>query len=484
MNSSYTYFSKVLNKHATAKAFACCACLFEQQGNIIKNAVVFTASVFIFALFLQFPAHSQNKTSNAVNINEQVLPIGSEYQNSIKLLNNRFRVDSDVKEVTLVFFREYGSTPVVLVRPDGSKLFLENDIADESFTWFETDTYDMIALKDPMPGPWQAVGQILPESRVMVIAGITLNAQPIPKIVFSGETLKQTAFLENAGKKVDMTQFRDVVSLSIDFVSSNNPNYPNFGLGSRSVARFEDNGLGFDEKDGDGTFTGQFNLAITQGEWQPVFTVRTPLFSREQVNDKVVLQANPIKISHEVEYNDDKDHLLIIDVDREFVDISSLLVDGNIRHPNGEVVRFDITEITQDAKHINILNNDFGIYKVNMTVFASTVDGRDLVLSVPEYSFVTQAPPIEEPPAVVEDDEQTTEQLIEQEPVEEESSPVLTVLLINLGILLFGGLGIFLVIDKRNKPDNHLTLRAINKLKTIKLKKSKVPADEAEVSKG
>ena len=423
-------------------------------------------------------AFEQSSTTNTqshdenIQIASQVLPIGTAYQNSIKLLNNRFRVDSDISEVTLVFFREYGSSPVVLVRPDGSKLFLENDDVDDSFKWFETNTYDMIALKNPMPGPWQAVGQILPQSRVMVIAGITLNAKPIPKTVFSGETLKQTAFLENAGSKVDMSQFRDIVSLSIEFSSTNNPDYPNFGLGSRSVARFEDDGLGLDEQDSDGIFTGKFNLAITQGEWQPVFTVRTPLFSREQVNEKIILLPNPVLLSHKLEVTQDKDHQLYIDVNKDYVDLASVLVDGSVRLPNGENINFSISQPSDNMKEIDIMNADFGIFKVNMTVFATTNEGRDLVLSVPEYTFVTEPPPIEPEPLVevVEQVSLADEIIVAQEPDE---APLVLVIVINLCLLVLGGLSLFLLADKRNNPQSHLALRILNKMKSIKFKKLK-----------
>lgn len=433
-------------------------------------------------------AQTANTKSASTNLSilDQVVPIGTEYQNSIKLLNNRFRVDSDVSEVTLIFFRAFGSAPIVLVRPDGSKVYLENDSGDDSFNWFETDTYDMISLKNPMPGPWQAVGNILPGSRVMIIADITLEASPIPDIVFSGETLKQTAFLKNAGSRVDMSTFRDVVALSIDFVSTNNPNFPNFGLGSRSVARFEDNGLGFDEKESDGTFTGQFNLQITEGEWRPIFTVRTPLFSREQVNDKVVLLPNPVIVSVEPEYNEDKDHLLSIDVDRDYVKIESLLLDGTIRHPSGEIVRFSYTEVSNDARLVNILNTDYGIYKVNMNVFGVSTSGRDIVLTVPEFSFVTEPPPI-----VIEPLEEIAE-VTELEPIElalpeEESSPVLMVIFINLGLLITGGTVMFILVDKRNNPDDYWLKRMLNKLKNIKRpkflqKKDKTSEKDSELA--
>lgn len=463
MNSTYLFHATYINTNARS--------IYKSM----QTQVVLFYLLAITALVLCFSsmAAAQGPVDKATG---KVVPIGTAYQNSIKLLNNRFRVDSDVSEVTLIFFREYGSAPVVLVRPDGSKLFLENDANDDSYEWYETDTYDMIALYNPMPGPWQAVGQILPESRVMVIAGITLNADPIPYVVFSGETLKQTALLENAGEQVDLSQFRDVVSLSIDFVSTNNPSYPNFGLGSRTVARFEDNGVGFDEEDGDGVFTGQFNLAITEGEWRPIFTVRTPLFSREQMNDNVVLLPNPVILSHTEKHNEDGDHLLTIDVNREHVQASSLLVDGTVRHPNGEVVRFSVTEVSDKPKLIEIINTDYGIYKINMTVFATTVSGRDIVLSVPEYSFVTEAPPIEVIPADEED--VASDEIIEEAlpPPEESMSTLTIVIIINVIILIFGVVGLVLLVDKRNKPNNHISLKLWRKLQQIDIKKIKLPS--------
>ncbi|MFT4655282.1 MAG: hypothetical protein ACI82S_002942 [Patiriisocius sp.] len=405
-------------------------------------------------------------------VNTGVTSIGSEYQNSLKILNNRFRIDSDIKEVTIVFFRAFGSAPVVLVRPDGSKLYLENDLNDDSFNWFETDTYDMISLTNPMPGPWQAVGNILPQSKIMVIAGITLDAQAIPDIIFAGETIKQTAKLENIGSEVDISLFRDVVTLSIEFVSTNNPDFLNFGLGSRQIARFDDNGLGFDEYQADGVFTGQFNLNITQGEWRPIFTVKTPLFSREQINDNIVLLPTPINISHVLQATDEGDHVVSINVDQAFLMPSGVIIDGSVRHPNGEVIKFSITDGNEIDSKLTIINSEYGIYKVNMTVFATTLNGREVVLSVPQYSFVTAAPEIVAEVPVVLAVEVEVPIIIEAE-MEEDNSWLWLALTINLITLIVSGLFILLFVSKRNNPDHHLWLRFTKRIADFLTKRLK-----------
>lgn len=413
---------------------------------------------------------------------EEVSPLtqlGSQYHNSIALLQNRFRIDYEVDEITMVFFRNYGSSPIVLVRPDGSKIFQAN--ADgESIFWFDTSTYDMISIKKPEIGPWQAVGDILPDSRVMVISELALHADKLPDIIFSGEILKQTAYLTNDGEPIDYTAFRDVVELTISLSSTNNPNFNNFGAKAEIIATFEDNGKGMDEKPLDGVFTGQFNLAVADGEWMPTFNVATPMYSREQVDPNIMLLPNPINISVDVDDGTGGYHILQVDAEREHVDISTLLIDGKVRYPNGDIQNFSITDMSDDVREHEIVHFDFGIYRVKLTAFGNTLDGREFILDVPEYSFL-----VEEPQPVVKgaDDPQLKEELSEepatQESAEEElvnteeemstSALISMIVGINLFLLIVGGgLIWFITSDK--------------KIRFSFLKKSKKEPSESDVA--
>ncbi len=332
-------------------------------------------------------AQSSNTTIDTSPLTE----LGDEYTNSIQLLQNRFRVDYNVKEITMVFFREYGSAPVVLVRPDGSKLF-QGRVDEEKVQWYDADTFDMITIKDPVPGPWQAVGQVLPESRVMVLSNVELHAEPLPNVLFAGEILKSTAYLTNNGKPIENKQFRDVVDLEIEFKSTNNPNYGNFGTNDQRIATFKDDGRGMDERPGDGVFTGQFNLKIPAGEWKPIFRVSTPMYTREQIGELIVLHENPVSIDVEMDGGGEGYHKIIIDVDRELVDIESLLVDGKVKFPNSDMQNFSLTEGGVDPREHLIVAYEEGIFRVKLTAYGTTMDGRDFILDVPEYSFVAEGP--------------------------------------------------------------------------------------------
>jgi uncharacterized protein (TIGR03503 family) len=410
--------------------------------------------------------------------------LGSEYENSILLLRNRFRIDYEVDEVTLVFFRKYGSSPVVLVRPDGSKVF-QTQADGENIAWFDSETYDMINIKNPVPGPWQAVGQILPGSRVMVLSDIALHAEELPPIIFSGEILKQTAMLTNGGERIDYGQFRDVVELTIELASTNNPNYDNFGAKAQEIARFEDDGRGMDERPLDGEFTGQFNLSIAPGEWRPIFRVSTPMFTREQVDPPIQLYPTPINISVELNGGGDKYHKLIIDTIRELVDINSLLIDGKIRFPNGDIQNFSLTDPSDQVREHMIVAFEDGVFRVKLTAYGKTVNGRDFILDVPEYSFLakSQEPEPEIDPLAATDAEQSAQidtetgedmlndgAMTQDSEEEEPESALAMILYVNGGLLFVGILVIAVIVIKRNGAPSWMS-----KLKFSLPTKSKSP---------
>jgi len=416
-------------------------------------------------------ASSMQEDPNTVPAGEAPSPLsnlGDDYTNSIELLRNRFRVDYNVEEITMVFFREYGSAPVVLVRPDGSKLF-QGRVDEERVEWYDSDTFDMIKIKNPVPGPWQAVGQVLKGSRVMVLSDVQLHADPLPSILFAGEILKSTAYLTNDGKLIENKQFRDVVDLDIQFISTNNPNYDNFGADDQNIATFQDNGRGMDERPGDGVFTGQFNLKVAAGEWKPIFKVKTPMYTREQQGANIILYKNPVMIDVQLDGGGEGYHKIIIDVDRELVDIASLLIDGKVRFPNTDMQNFSLTEGGNDAREHLIVAYEEGIFRVKLTAYGTTVDGRDFILDVPEYTFLAEGPvepEVEDPlidgkdpivdgsePMIDNKPPMMADDMAMQEESDEIDSATLTILLIavNGTIVVIGVVVAIVIILKRKK---------------------------------
>ncbi len=317
--------------------------------------------------------------------------------NQLPLLDNRFRIDHNVKEITLLFFRDRGTAPVILVKPDGSKMYASMALTGEA-QWFDEMTYDLIKIVDPMPGPWQAVGRLSPGSKVLIITDFELNVDDLPEVLLQGETIKLTGRVTNNGEPIKAKNFKDVIQLDVDFVSTNNNEYRNFGAGVEQVTSFVDNGKGFDERPKDGVFTGEFNLNFAPGEWIPKYHIQTPLMKRVLEHDPVLVHPNPVKLSIETTDVADEFHKLTIDILGDSVKKETMIFQGKIFYPNQEVQSFSLTEKELGQRTFNVINYDFGLYRITMSAFGETINDRGFMLSIPDFSFAIDPPPVEDAP--------------------------------------------------------------------------------------
>jgi len=312
---------------------------------------------------------------------------GDNITNQIPYFDNRFRIDAELDEITLLFYRTRGSRPIILVRPDGSKLKV-NNIDHSKIQWHDDSTFDLIKIKKPMPGPWQAIGDILPESQIMVMSDVKVEVAPLPEIVLSGETLKVVGKLYNGDEPINTPHFRNVVKLDVHFYSTNNADYENFGADALKLTSFRDDGHDLDEYAADGLFTGEFRLDFAAGEWQPVFLIKLPMASRELRQKPLVLHKSPIHIAVDTSDDENNPHSMTLSIDPTYVDPDSLVFQGKITFPDKQVEPFSIMDDQQgDTRVKDIQNTESGIYRINVSAFGRTTSGREFRLTVPEFSF-------------------------------------------------------------------------------------------------
>ncbi|KKO44193.1 hypothetical protein WG68_16810 [Arsukibacterium ikkense] len=366
-------------------------------------------------------------------------------KNQIPLFDNRFRIDSDVDTITLLLFRRPGSASVVLVRPDGSKLYF-NTAEQNQIRWHDAATYDLIEINNPMPGPWQAIGRLLPESRIMVLTDIKLDVDPLPDNLMVGETVKVTARLLNGGAAINARDFREVLTLEVIFISTNNADYDNFGRGIIQVATFRDDGRGFDERARDGVFTGEFKLDFVAGEWTPKYIVRTALYTREVEHSPLILKPAPVNPEVVMATTETDKHRIIFNITEPMVDATSLLIQGRVRYPDGSIDQFALNTLTAADKSLLLENKGFGSYIMESAVFGNWQDGREFMLTLPELSFVVNqqtfaAPELEKLP------EQLLAEQIAAQPEPEPEFPWGLVIGINLFILVSGSIAIWWVMS-------------------------------------
>ncbi|MDV6317121.1 TIGR03503 family protein [Idiomarina sp. HP20-50] len=356
----------------------------------------------LLVLISSSTAHALQNFSNVEpkeQIKKQAMSlIEADITNELPIKGQTFRIDENVEEITLLFFREPGSKPLILIKPDGSKWY-DTRYPEEKVTWYTDPNFDIVRIKKPQPGPWQAAGRIDEENKALVISDIRFEAEPLPNPLFQNEELKVVGKLYNGEEIVETARFRQTVLLDVLFVSTNNPDFDNFGAKPSRVAQFEDNGQGHDERAGDGIFTGFFNLDVEPGEWLATYEMTTPLYQR--VFEFGPVEVKPLPVEFEVIQSEgvEDSHQLKIRVDDKWIDPQSLVINGVTNFPNGETRKFTVTQIDAFPHHVDIANLAFGKHLVDLDIFATTVSGREFEARINDFSFIANEPPPPEPTA-------------------------------------------------------------------------------------
>lgn len=400
-------------------------------------------------LIITSNAVAQQTSTSTSDDDQPMALIENSMDNLLPIEGQRFRIDNNVEEITLLFFRERNSSPLILIRPDGSKWY-DSDYPVERVTWYTDPNFDMIKIDKPEPGPWQVAGRVDKNNKAVIVSDIRFVAETLPELLYEHEVIKVEGTLFNGDSPVSTSRFRETVLLDVLFVSSNNPDFDNFGAQPTRVAEFSDNGKGYDEEVGDGVFTGQFALHVVPGEYIPTYQLQTPLYERSFEDDKVVVERSPVEFTVETSEQRGDDNRLIVDIEPQLVRPNSIIVNGTVNYPNGEERRFSVTDMPGFPHTIALDNLAYGKHHINLSVFATTANGREIELKPPKMSFIS-VEPIPEPTAeeLAEQARQEAVRNAEQERLQREKEQqqlvfnviivaVVNLMLIGLAVGLFG----------------------------------------------
>lgn len=354
-------------------------------------------------------------------------------------LKNRFRIDYMVDKLTLVIQRNYGSAPVVVVLPDGSKWYSNRH--PQTVKWVDGLAADMIYIEKPMPGPWQLLGDITEGSTIQKISELDIDVEPFPQPLFQGERLKVTARLLGDNLTMRMPGLDFMVEWTAKFSSQHIIGEDNFVTGTIIVGAYKDNGEDLDEVPDDGVFTGAQNLDQPTGHYTLNVTARNNLFEREYVMP-FVLSEQPIT----AEMVPNNDPLKGIWQIQTSIDDTQVLLDQThflfeLVGPAGLQMPITLQELTSTDQILYLPKvSDFGSYRVKGTAVSTTIDGREIVLNLPEMFFNLIEPPTPGPTA-----EELALQAAEQAKVEEQQAKddaIFWIVTVNVTLLLLGIVGL------------------------------------------
>ncbi|WP_423839748.1 TIGR03503 family protein [Vibrio mytili] len=316
--------------------------------------------------------------------------VSASNESTMSLLDNRFRVDPTIEQITFLVYREKSSQPVVLVRPDGKKYYAWGSY--DNVRWYQEPSLDIISVDAPMPGPWQAVGKVTPKNNIRLISHLKLSSDVFPSQLYNGEALKFTARLTSNDKPLILRDFLDRVNLRVtftQFVENEEELVKEARPLSTVVGEFSDDGRGLDEYAGDGVFTVQLPIDVEPGKYRARITSGNGVFLRAQ-EQIVLVYPSPISRTFVQSRDPEKAHQLIISGEQGMIQPGSIA--ANVQHdsPDG-FVSYSQGQVSKDGMTLTLnLSNDALLGKnswqgnIYATDFATQ---RPLVFPIPEQTF-------------------------------------------------------------------------------------------------
>lgn len=292
---------------------------------------------------------------------------------SVSLLDNRFRVDPSIEQITFVVYREAQTQPVVLVRPDGRKYYAWKQ--EDGVRWHKESAMDIVSIDNPMPGPWQAVGKVSQQNKVLLISELALEADVLPARLYQGEEIKFTAQLTSNGEPVTERDFLDRVNLRVTFTRyvENEQSLDNLAKPLPEViGEFADDGQGLDEVAGDGRFTVALPITPEPGKYRARITSGNGVFLRA-IEQEVLVYPSPVEMMLQQSRSNEQPHRVIIDGENGMVERGSLAVKVEHLDPDENLSHFSATA-TEDVAHLDLdIPNlgAIGTYQWRADIFAT-----------------------------------------------------------------------------------------------------------------
>ncbi|MFZ3514801.1 TIGR03503 family protein [Vibrio harveyi] len=311
-------------------------------------------------------------------------------ESAMSLLDNRFRVDPTIEQITFLVYREQSSQPVVLVRPDGKKYYAWGTY--DNVRWYQEPSLDIISIDNPMPGPWQAVGKVTPKNNIRLISHLKLSTDVFPNRLYHSEALKFTARLTSDDQPLVLRDFLDRVNLRVTFtkfVVNEDELIKEARPVPMVIGEFADDGRGLDEKAGDGVFTVQLPIDVEPGKYRARITSGNGVFLRAQ-EQIVLVYPSPITRTFIQSRHADQPHQLVVSGEQGMITPGSIAVNIEQEAPDG-FISYSQGQVSADGTKTTLkMDNDpeLGKYSWHGEVFATDLaTKRSLVFPIKEQSF-------------------------------------------------------------------------------------------------
>jgi len=324
-------------------------------------------------------------------------------RDTVPLLDNNFKIDDSVSEMTLLIFRKEGSRETILLSPDQSSLTAEE--RPNNVRWHNENNYDLITIDNPTAGAWQIDADIDPDNRVMVVTDLKLQTSDLPNTILIGETFDFDASLTEKSELIVRQDFLSLVDAELKEESE---------IADEVVTSMNDS-------QAEGLYRTHVGETFQPGRNDVVVTFKSATFERQRRQSIYVVET-PFDINVEqLENTETRTHRLSMKPDIDLINADKLSMTAMLTSEDGTEWSYDVMQSAELEWQLTLADlEDEKQYSVALQIRGETVKGRDLflqpeVIVLEDELFVPEPEVIEEPEPVINDPEDELVDNIEEE---------------------------------------------------------------------
>jgi hypothetical protein len=320
-------------------------------------------------------------------------------RDSVPLADNQFNIDSSVKQMTVLAFRQPGSAATKLQLPDGTTL--EQAQQSDTLRWQHENNFDLITIDNPAEGQWQINAALDPDNRVMVVTDMQLQTSDLPNNVLVGEQFDFEATLTDHGKTITRDDFLALVSGDLQRQNAD-----------------ESAQMPLQRKKDKAVFTSTLGAGFEAGRNDVIVTVKSATFERQRRQSINVIAA-PISVETTQLEQQARSHRIEVEADPTLINPESLSIKALLRDQSGSEWPYEM--LKTDDNHWRLTLTDLlpdEPYTLSLQLRGATPQGRQVFL-LPDPLTLTDAvaPAAEQAPQVPEVADAT---VAEEEPQQDE----------------------------------------------------------------
>ncbi len=274
---------------------------------------------------------------------------------ALPLRQNRFSVDSSIKDMTLLVFQSDQQSPTRIIGPGDINWSLEKH--PENVQWFHEQGYDMITVASPPEGDWSIDAPVDDDNRVMVVTNLRLNVSPLPAHILVGDGVTVASSLSEDGEIIKRDDFLKLIRFNASHTLADN---------SPVNVQLLDNGVEPDMTADNGVFTASMPRAMSSGEIELQINARSATFSR-QLRHQIKVYESAIRFELKAD-SETHEYLLTVKQEPGLLDPESVRIDALLSgqklvleyHDQGKLWQVNIPAIDKEQQlDIQVRGLDF-----------------------------------------------------------------------------------------------------------------------------